>query len=426
VRILHVLDYLPELHSAVGGAEFVAQRIIHEQAKQGVDVHIATLLPEKSVQRPPWTRAYHFSNLDRLSAKLAYAVKQLYLPIDPLSARGVRKAIEESQPDLVHYHNLHFSGLSVLECSRAVSIPSVLSIYDYWLFCPSFMLLASGDFLCDRGHGGHCVDCVGSKRLPWLRGLKKSFFQSRVGVFERFATMPDHLIALSEASKQLMIDRGVTGQRIEVIPQYIWEEGAESSVNDSPVPGRMTYVGWVERRKGLHVVVAALAKIAATYPEAHLEVLGLPADQDYQRQVEKFIDENGLADRVKFRGRLPREQLLSALQSSQLVVVPEQWENMSPVILTEALAAGCAVLASRIGGIKHFVNDYQDGLLADRLSPASFAEKMSWAFDHPSELADMRHAARRRALSLFGVGVVNMKMNTLYERAIARNNGENE
>jgi glycosyltransferase involved in cell wall biosynthesis len=84
------------------------------------------------------------------------------------------------------------------------------------------------------------------------------------------------------------------------------------------------------------------------------------------------------------------------------------------------------VLASRIGGIKHFVNDYRDGLLADRLSPAGFAEKMSWAFDHPIELSEMRHAARRRALNLFDVGVVNTKMNTLYERAIAQNDGENE
>jgi len=415
MKILHVADFLPELHDRAGGAEFVARRIIHEQAAIGVKIDVVTLPADKTPDNPPWQQHYEMHNLDPAAPKLAYAVKQLYFPADPLARRDLKRIIAESRPDVVHYHNLHFAGLSVVSVAREMGIPSVWSIYDYWIFCPAFMLLTNDDQLCTRGHGAHCVDCIGTKRLPALKPVKKALFATRPQVFARPVAAVDNFVVLSEASRDLLQHHGVAPQRIETIPQYIWTEAAQCQQASTPKKGRMLYVGWVERRKGLHVVIGGLIQAAKDFPELHLDVLGLPANPEYQTEMEQWVADAGLTDRVNFRGKLSRDDLLQELQTAYLVCVPEQWENMSPVILTEAMAAGACVLASRVGGIRQFVEEGRSGLLAERTDESDWAEQMRYAMEHPEEVVAMGQAARQRALEVFDPDTLNQKLVDMYQ-----------
>ena len=421
MKILHVADYLPDLHKAVGGAEFAARRIIDEQVNSGLEVEVATLRMDFTPGKLPWQRHYELRNLDRFAPRLAYAVKQLYFPADPLAASDLAKIIKISKPDIVHYHNLHFSGLSVVSKARAAGIPSVWSIYDYWIFCPSFMLLTNKNALCTQGHSQHCVDCIGTKRLPWLKPLKRALFHTRKSVFERPTAAVDRFVVLSEASKDLLVHHGISKNSVSVVPQYIWKEAAASATDSLPEPGRLIYIGWVEHRKGLHVIIQALGILAREFPDLHLEVLGLPANQQYQTDVETLARDSGIEDRIHFRGKLSRNELLVELRRAFLVTVPEQWENMSPVILTESMAAGACVLASRIGGIKHFVEEFRSGLLAERDSPAEFAEKIRWAMNNQDCVRTLGKAARLRAMEVFNPANINNSMLEMYNSLIDRN-----
>lgn len=418
MKVLHIADFLPGLHRIAGGAEFAALRVIEEQVAAGLDVEVATLSIENRQVRSPCARHHEYRNVDRVAPRLAYAVKQLYFPSDPLAASGVADIIARSQPDVVHFHNLHFSGLSTVGMARAAGIASVWSIYDYWIFCPSFMLLTSKNELCTRGHGAHCVDCIGARRARTLKPLKRALFGLRPAQFSRPVASVDRLVALSEASRDLLVAHGVEAARIVVLPQYIWKEAVASQRQGEPERGRLLYVGWVEHRKGLHVIVEALGKLAREFPELHLEVLGMPANAEYQSTVERRGRELGVADRVRFRGKLARADLVRALQSAYLVAVPEQWENMSPVILTEAMAAGACVLASRLGGIRHFVEDYRSGLLAERNDAEEFADKIRWAMHHPGAVREIGEAARMRARHLFDPAAINRKTIDLYNSVI--------
>ena len=418
MRVLHVADFLPGLHHIAGGAEFATQRVIEEQVAFGLDVEVATLPIQNRQVRSAWSHHHEYGNLDRFAPRLAYAVKQLYFPSDPLAASAVAAIIARRRPDVVHFHNLHFSGLSVVRTARAAGVPSVWSIYDYWVFCPSFMLLTSGNELCVRGHGEHCVDCIGVRRARALEPVKRVLFGSRPGRFARPVASVDRLVVLSEASRELLVQHGVQDSRIAVIPQYIWRQAAASRRQGVPETGRLLYVGWVEHRKGLHVVVEALGLVAGEFPSLRLDVLGMPANAGYQAMIERRVRELGLADRVRFRGKVSRADLVRELQGAFLVTVPEQWENMSPVILTEAMAAGACVLASRIGGIRHFVEDYRSGLLANRDDAPEFAAKIRFAMADPAAVGAMGEAARARAAHLFDPAVINRKTVGLYESLV--------
>ena len=126
------------------------------------------------------------------------------------------------------------------------------------------------------------------------------------------------------------------------------------------------------------------------------------------------------ANGERFREKVGREELLRELRSAFLVTIPEQWENMCPVILTEAMTAGACVLASRVGGITHFVSEYENGLLAVRDSPEDFADRMRWAMRHPEEVLAMRRAAHLRARELFDTTEINRRTIELYASLVGK------
>ena len=171
---------------------------------------------------------------------------------------------------------------------------------------------------------------------------------------------------------------------------------------------------WVEARKGLHVVIEALGKVAHEFENLTLDVLGMPANAAYENEIKTQIERLGLNSRVNFLGRQSRDALLDALQDAYLVLVPEQWENMSPVIVTEAMAAGACVLASRVGGIPEFVNDGETGLLAERDNADAFAAQMRHAMLDPNAVESMRAAARARALDIFDPGKLHQQHRDIY------------
>ncbi|MEW6676506.1 MAG: glycosyltransferase [Pseudomonadota bacterium] len=414
MKILHVADFLPVLHKRAGGAEFATQRIIDEQVADGIEVEVASLAPDIADVRPPW-RHYTLRNLDRWAPRLAYAVKQLYFPQDGLAARDMARILEISRPDVVHFHNLHFSGLGVVPQARRQGIPSVWSIYDYWIFCPAFMLLTHTEDLCTRGHGAHCVDCIGARRLRFLRPVKQALFAARPHTFAEPVQAVDRFVTLSNASGELLQRHGVAAGRIAVIPQHIWKEAAAKPRAQAMQRGRLVYVGWVEHRKGLHVIIEAMGLLASQYPELELDVFGQPAHAGYETELRQRIKALDLEGRVHWRGKIGRSGLIDALHQAMLVTIPEQWENMSPVILTEAMAAGACVLASRIGGIRHFVEEGRSGLLAERDSAQEFARQIDWAMQHFEAVGEMAAAASARAQELFNTLHINRLTRELYD-----------
>lgn len=412
-------DYLPDLHRVAGGAEYAARRTIDEQARAGLEIEVATLRADVTRQGWPWQRSHEMRNLDRHAPRAAWAVKQFYWPVDPLAYGDLRRVLRERRPDVVHFHNLHYSGLSVLRTARELGIPSAWTIYDYWIFCPSFMLLRSDGELCTRGHGAHCVDCIGRRRLPWLKPVKKAFFALRPAAFRPPVDAVDRFVVLSAASRDVLVRHGVAPGRVVVIPQHGWKEAAASPLDGEPERGRLLYVGWVESRKGLHIVIEALAQLAHDHPEVNLQVLGMAADARYRARIEEAIARTGLGERVRFREKVTRDELLVELRRAWLVTVPEQWENMSPVILTEAMTAGACVLASRVGGVPSFVTDRVHGLLAERDDPSDFARQVRWSLANPDAVLAMRHAARARALEAFDTTDILHRTFDLY-RSIVR------
>lgn len=412
MNIMHVADFLPGFHHTTGGAEYAALRTIEQQVARGASVSVATLRADTPQVRDDFPPLAQMNNLDRYAPRAAYSVKQLFLPSDPLSGGDMRRILARERPDLVHFHNLHFAGFSPLIAARRAGVPTVMTIYDYWLFCPSFMLLTNKGELCSVGHSAACVDCVGARRARWMSPLKRAAFSFRPRIFGRIQNAVDHFITLSDASGEVLKHHGIPAQRVSTVHQPLWQQALAAGAPAPVRPGRLVYAGWIEARKGLHVVVDAFTQLASEFPELELDVLGMAANADYESTIRAQVREHQLEGRINFLGKQSSENVLAALREAFLVLVPEQWENMSPVIVAEAMAAGACVLASRVGGIPEFIEHGKSGLMAQRDSATSYAEQIRRAMRDPQAVDNMRRSAQERARRVFASDVA-------YERHMA-------
>ena len=169
------------------------------------------------------------------------------------------------------------------------------------------------------------------------------------------------------------------------------------AVERRPQPGRLLVPARVIRRKGIDVAIAAFAQVAPAHPGAELRIAGeietMPSYVAHCRQMAAGL---GVQNRVHFLGNLNRPALLAELASTQAVVLAARQET-APVAVAEALAAGCPVIASAVGGLPDMVAPEQTGLLVDAGDPNALAKSLQRILIDPGQTEAWGNAARTAA-----------------------------
>lgn len=115
-------------------------------------------------------------------------------------------------------------------------------------------------------------------------------------------------------------------------------------------------IGRLVGGKGHDVLLQAFARL--NLPSARLFVVG---EGPLRQTLEARAAELGIAEAVSWLGF--RADIVAVLNALDIVVLPSDESEVFPLILMEAMAASCAVVASRIGGVPEIVEDEQTGLL---------------------------------------------------------------
>ncbi len=184
----------------------------------------------------------------------------------------------------------------------------------------------------------------------------------------------------------------------------------------TPVAGRLLFVGRLVEKKGLLVLLDAL-RLLADLPGWSLHVVG---DGPQRAGAERAAA--GLP--VTFRGALPRVELARAYASSEVVVVPSVRaasgdQDGLPVALLEAMAAGCAVVASRLAGIDAAVEDGASGLLVPPGDSPALAGALRGLLADPGRRRELGERARLRAEE-FSADAVGRRYVELLHRVAGR------
>lgn len=138
---------------------------------------------------------------------------------------------------------------------------------------------------------------------------------------------------------------------------YIFGSQNAKEIN-SPIT--IGVVARLETIKGTDVVIPAFAKVLERYPDCRLIIVG---DGKLRTEMERQQQQFGVADdKIQWLGRVAYEALPELYQQMDIVWGPSRSEGFG-LSAVEAMAQGCAVIASDTGGLSEIIHDGEDGLL---------------------------------------------------------------
>ncbi len=159
-------------------------------------------------------------------------------------------------------------------------------------------------------------------------------------------------------------------------------------------------------------VVRAFALVRANVP-ARLVMVG---DGPERPRAGALARELGVGEAVEFVGTVPRVEAL--LASADLFMLPSAQESFGLSAL-EAMASGTPVIATNVGGLPEVVEHGVSGFLHELGDVESMAASAKSLLSDPQALAAFGRAARERAATRFGEGLVFPRYVELYEAAVA-------
>jgi len=175
-------------------------------------------------------------------------------------------------------------------------------------------------------------------------------------------------IAVSEDAKQTMIKH--FGGDAVIIPNGVrvsdFTKFPAKPIDSGPF--RLLFLGRIdESRKGLNVLLEALAQVVEVYPNIICEIVG-PGEV---KEVNPKITEN-----LIFKGMLTSIEKARAYAQSDIYIAPNLGGESFGIVLLEAMSAGAVVLASDLPAFKRVLNDGAAGALFETANSQSLAEEL--------------------------------------------------
>jgi glycosyltransferase involved in cell wall biosynthesis len=197
------------------------------------------------------------------------------------------------------------------------------------------------------------------------------------------------------AERDLAADLGYSASS-SVIPNGIaWKSfqlpNERTPSSGGEPPSRVLYLGRLSHKKGLDVLIAALAHLRRQGTDASLVIAG-PDDENLTPSLMTLAETLGISGAVQFTGLLAAEDRLAVLASARVWALPSRTENFGTAVI-EAMAAGVPVVISPEVNLASALDAAGAGIVCRR-DPVLFAKALDRILRDPVEHARLSEAGR--------------------------------
>ncbi len=387
MKVIHVpFCFYPD---PVGGTEVYVDALARRQQRQGNEVVIAAPGERDDAYSYDGLSVRRFAVSERVTG-----LRELYGEGDPLAARAFGRILDAERPDLVHLHAFTRGvSLRIVREAKQRDIPVVFTYHTPTVSCQRGTLLRWGSQVCGglldvhtcarcalHGHGlnkpaslalgtlkpgiGRLLGGFDLSGGMWTALRMTELVELRQGTFRELMREVDHVVAVCEWVKEVLLRNGVPPRKITVSRQGLCQDSYDTSQRMGPSSAlRIAFLGRMDATKGAHVLIEALRRI----PELslHLDIYGVvqgEAGASYTQRLKQLAMGDS---RIHFHDPIPPAEVVSRLRQYNVLAVPSQLLETGPMVVLEAFAAGIPVIGSNLGGIAELVEDGVNGLLVE-------------------------------------------------------------
>jgi glycosyltransferase involved in cell wall biosynthesis len=378
---MHILQIYKDYYPVLGGIENHVRDLSEALAAHGHRVTVLTTSLDRQtlIEHP------------RPGLTVIKAARALHLASTPISPEQLRQA-SRLHADLVHLHFPYPPGdLAYLALPERP--PLVITYHS---------------------------DIVRQRAL--LRAYRPLLAWTLRRAARIIATSPNYLVSSvflrRHAAKCAVVPLGIDAARFALAADggsRIEDRGLghidpRSSILD-PQP-LLLFVGRLRYYKGLHVLLEAMPRIAAT--------LLIGGDGPERARLEAQAARLGIADRVHFLGDVPDADLPTLYHTADVFVLPAHLRAEAlGLAQIQALASGVPCVSTELGTGTSFANQHgQTGLVVPPGDPAALAQAINALLADPAMRQRMGAAGRQRVAALFTIDRMLAGNEAVYRDAI--------
>lgn len=347
IKVLHILDHSLPYFS---GYSFRTNSILTNQKKfdikpialtspkheQGTELH-------EEINGVRYFRCrFDNSVVHNSLGKLPFVREKLQIS---LMQRHIEQLLSTNDIDILHAHSPSLNGISAIRAAKMFCIPVVYEVRAFWEDAAV-------------NHGSFFENSMKYK----ISSMVETWLMQNVAL----------ITTLGNAMKQEMIKRGISPDKIHVVPNGVdlnqfkqrQKDGnlvQSLGLSDKTVFG---FIGSFYRYEGLDVLIHAMKKVLRAVPDSVLLLVG---DGDQRPALEKLTIQFGLSEHIKFVGKVAHDKVINYYSVLDILVYPRNsirlTELVTPLKPLEAMAMRKATIGSDVGGIKEMVKHGKTGLL---------------------------------------------------------------
>ena len=298
-------------------------------------------------------------------------------PIRTVKAiKEIRKAVKDFKPDLVGCHSTAAGFWGRLAIRNRT--PTIFTAHG-WAF---------------------------TKGTPFLRKCLAILIEKIAGKF------CSKIICVSDFDKNLALKYKITSpNKITFIHNGVEIQHLEQFEHSNI---QIVFVGRLAQPKDPLLLLESFNSLPSELKNrSQISIIG---EGPKKKELEKFIKEKKLKEKVKLLGSVSRGKVFEILRKSDVFVLISNWEGF-PYTIIEAMSCGLAIIASDVGGIKEAINE-DCGILVRRGDKEEIKNALGKLLKNPSLIREMGQNAQKRVREEFSLEKMLFETEKLYKLLI--------
>jgi teichuronic acid biosynthesis glycosyltransferase TuaC len=268
--------------------------------------------------------------------------------------------------DIIHSHQAYPDGYAMIDLSRSLSIPSIVEIHSTNTLNTWFNNRSINKKIIKTLNSSDKIICI-SKELCNL--VKK--------------------LGIKEEENIIHIPLGVD---ITLFKPYDVENLKNKlNITNEKV---LLFVGRLIKLKNVDIILKAILKITSNYKNFKLLIVGDGSEKEDLLKLSKDLNLNKY---VEFLGEKKGIELAQIYSLADILVLASSTEGR-PMVIYEAMASECAVIATNIGGIPEQITEGENGFLVNNLDSSVLAYKIIELLENEQLLNKMKKKCRKRII----------------------------